>query len=188
MSFRPAWYPDPTGAHDHRWWDGAEWTSHVADAGVAAREPIDASLQRAATPDPRPSSDDVRTTRVSPTRDRVGTASLILGLVALPVALLPFLGLVVAGVAVTLALIARRRAQAESRAVPGVTTGGLATGAGALALALIVSWSALSFLTSGDNLRAVTAIMRDYLVCVEDRPADECRSELEQALTALGEG
>ena len=28
------WYPDPTGRHQHRYFDGREWTNHVADAGV----------------------------------------------------------------------------------------------------------------------------------------------------------
>jgi hypothetical protein len=32
----PSWYPDPTGRHDYRWWDGRCWTEHVSTAGVAA--------------------------------------------------------------------------------------------------------------------------------------------------------
>jgi len=28
-----AWYPDPVGRHEYRYWDGAAWTAHVADAG-----------------------------------------------------------------------------------------------------------------------------------------------------------
>jgi hypothetical protein len=28
------WYPDPTGRHEHRFWDGNAWTINVADAGV----------------------------------------------------------------------------------------------------------------------------------------------------------
>jgi len=35
MSSPAAWHPDPTGKHDHRWWDGNTWTEHVADAGEA---------------------------------------------------------------------------------------------------------------------------------------------------------
>ena len=31
----PGWHADPTGRHQQRWWDGARWTEHVADAGVA---------------------------------------------------------------------------------------------------------------------------------------------------------
>jgi hypothetical protein len=40
ISGRPgaAWYPDPTGRHQHRYWDGDGWTLHVADDGVAATE------------------------------------------------------------------------------------------------------------------------------------------------------
>jgi hypothetical protein len=36
-----AWHPDPTGKHDHRWWDGERWTEHVADAGQASVDPLD---------------------------------------------------------------------------------------------------------------------------------------------------
>jgi hypothetical protein len=41
VSTPPAWHPDPTGRHDHRWWDGERWTEHVADAGQASVDPID---------------------------------------------------------------------------------------------------------------------------------------------------
>ena len=41
MSIPPAWHPDPTGRHDHRWWDGTRWTEHVADAGVAGVDPLE---------------------------------------------------------------------------------------------------------------------------------------------------
>lgn len=34
MSDTPAnWYPDPTGRHEHRYWDGSVWTEHVSDHG-----------------------------------------------------------------------------------------------------------------------------------------------------------
>jgi len=35
-----AWYPDPYGRHQHRFWDGVAWTPHVADQGHAAFDPI----------------------------------------------------------------------------------------------------------------------------------------------------
>lgn len=28
-----AWYPDPNGGHELRYWDGRAWTAHVADGG-----------------------------------------------------------------------------------------------------------------------------------------------------------
>jgi hypothetical protein len=41
MSDTPAsWQPDPTGRHDHRYWDGSAWTDHVADAGVSGTDPL----------------------------------------------------------------------------------------------------------------------------------------------------
>lgn len=30
------WFADPSGRHQHRWWDGSTWTEHVADNGVVA--------------------------------------------------------------------------------------------------------------------------------------------------------
>lgn len=34
------WAADPTGRHAHRYWDGSEWTDHVADAGVPTIDPL----------------------------------------------------------------------------------------------------------------------------------------------------
>lgn len=36
----PGWHPDPSGKHQHRFWDGTKWTDQVADGGVAANDPI----------------------------------------------------------------------------------------------------------------------------------------------------
>jgi len=36
------WYADPTGRHTHRYWDGAQWTPHVADDGRTGVDPLDA--------------------------------------------------------------------------------------------------------------------------------------------------
>jgi hypothetical protein len=35
-----AWHPDPTQAHEYRWWDGTRWTEHVADGGQASVDPL----------------------------------------------------------------------------------------------------------------------------------------------------
>jgi len=35
------WYADPTGRHAHRYWDGAQWTPHVADDGRTAYDPLE---------------------------------------------------------------------------------------------------------------------------------------------------
>lgn len=36
----PAWHPDPTGRHELRYWDGANWTDHVSDHGVQSVSPL----------------------------------------------------------------------------------------------------------------------------------------------------
>ncbi len=33
------WFADPSGTHHWRYWDGAEWTDHVGNGGVATRDP-----------------------------------------------------------------------------------------------------------------------------------------------------
>ena len=35
-----SWYADPRGRHQHRYFDGAAWTSFVADAGVQSLDPL----------------------------------------------------------------------------------------------------------------------------------------------------
>ena len=41
MSTTPAnWYPDTTGRHELRYWDGTAWTDHVSDRGVTGVDPL----------------------------------------------------------------------------------------------------------------------------------------------------
>ena len=40
MAANPAdWYPDPYGRHQHRYWDGQQWTEHVSDHGRRTVDP-----------------------------------------------------------------------------------------------------------------------------------------------------
>jgi uncharacterized protein YxjI len=39
MSMPPDWYPDPSGRHEHRYWDGTRWTEHVASHGRQGTDP-----------------------------------------------------------------------------------------------------------------------------------------------------
>jgi hypothetical protein len=36
----PGWHPDPSGRHEHRYWNGATWTDAVSDQGVTSSEPL----------------------------------------------------------------------------------------------------------------------------------------------------
>jgi hypothetical protein len=40
VEYSPDWYPDPTGRHEMRYFDGATWTEHVANNGLSALDPI----------------------------------------------------------------------------------------------------------------------------------------------------
>lgn len=47
MSTTPAnWYPDPTGRHQLRYWDGNAWTDHVSNRGVTGTDPVHAGPQQ----------------------------------------------------------------------------------------------------------------------------------------------
>jgi hypothetical protein len=37
----PAWYADPAGRHAQRYWDGVQWTPHVADGGQTSYDPLE---------------------------------------------------------------------------------------------------------------------------------------------------
>lgn len=36
----PAWYPDPTGRYEARYWDGRHWTSHISHYGATGTDPM----------------------------------------------------------------------------------------------------------------------------------------------------
>lgn len=49
-----SWFPDPTGRHAQRYWDGSAWTAHVADGGTRASDPVhDERIPRPELTDPR---------------------------------------------------------------------------------------------------------------------------------------
>jgi hypothetical protein len=39
-TIEPSWRPDPSGRHQHRYWDGSSWTDAVADNGVQSIDPL----------------------------------------------------------------------------------------------------------------------------------------------------
>lgn len=49
MTNPAAWHPDPTSAHEYRWWDGTRWTEHVADGGQASVDPLPGATEPGAT-------------------------------------------------------------------------------------------------------------------------------------------
>jgi len=49
-----AWYPDPSGRHQFRYWQGASWTDAVADDGRTASDPLPPSSRTPQRPTHRP--------------------------------------------------------------------------------------------------------------------------------------
>jgi hypothetical protein len=39
-----SWLPDPTGAHELRYWNGSTWTEHVSDQGTTGHDPLTTEL------------------------------------------------------------------------------------------------------------------------------------------------
>jgi hypothetical protein len=180
LTWAPGWFPDPIGRHDHRWWDGAAWTAHVADDGVAGLDAIDGP-GLPSTPGPhrqRESRPDI------PSRnDPVAVWALVVGLIALPVALFPGLGLVPAAAAVVLGLVARSRIGASRRAGDGVAIAGLVLGLVALLVALVVTvFSVILLSGSGGELAGA---FREYVSCLDVRTESECRILLEESLARI---
>ena len=77
MSTPAGWYPDPTNRHQNRWFDGNDWTDHVADGQAVSTDPVQggpaaASTQPtpAATPDPAATSVSAGGVRAAARRPR----------------------------------------------------------------------------------------------------------------------
>jgi len=193
LRWPPAWYADPLARHDHRWWDGAAWTAHVADGGVAGHDPIESSAAPASGPSP--ATTGAPTTTGVPTASRpeapggrnepMAVAALVVGLLALPLALIPFVGVVAAGTALTLALVGRSRIRRDESRGDGMTVAVLVASSGAMLLALIVTVTAIVVLSGmGGDL---SDAFREYVACLEVRSEEECRALLEATmLRSLG--
>jgi hypothetical protein len=177
VTWPPGWFPDPTGRHDHRWWDGAAWTGHVADAGVASLDALPAPSVATA-----PSALRVSAAATSG-NDPVAVASLAVALGSILLALVPGFGLVLPVVAIVLAMIGRTRIRTSRRAGDGMAIAGLVVGVGALLLAVVVSaFTAFLLLGSGGELAGAFA---EYIACLEVRSPAECRVLLEESLARI---
>lgn len=53
------WYPDPTGRHGQRYWDGAQWTEHVFTDGVQRVDPLEVDAGEAGASEAEAATGDV---------------------------------------------------------------------------------------------------------------------------------
>jgi hypothetical protein len=137
----PGWYPDPGGSHDLRYYNGQNWTGDVSTAGIRAVEP----LGPGDGVDSGPS----------------GKVPLVLGIVSMTIAWIPFVcfvGLVMAVAAIVMGFKRRKFSNAASGAMVGIVTGfvGLLFAVGGTWLSVIVVQAVARFEEPGDYTATVT--------------------------------
>lgn len=120
---RPDWYPDPSARYEYRFHNGQSWTADVSRGGYRAVDPLgtEPPAQR-------------------PHHDGGATAALVLGIVGVTLAWMPFLvapGVICAVLAIVLGVVANRRPNRDTRGFAAV---GVVTGIGALGLATLGVW------------------------------------------------
>jgi Protein of unknown function (DUF2510) len=118
------WYADPMGRYEHRYYNGKEWTADVSGGGRRFVDPL------GITPTPIGPTGG---TAATGSRNGAATASMVLGIVALSIAWIPFLfvlGVIAAILALVFATVGWRRAgssgSGRSFSVVGFATAGSA--------------------------------------------------------------
>jgi hypothetical protein len=135
---RPGWYADPLRRFELRYYNGATWTADVSTAGERFVDPLGIDVGQ----------DSVQPARAGATEHTpttLATASMVLGIVAVAIAWIPFVvvvGAIAAVLALVFGIVAIRRSGSSgagrSRAVVGVITGGSGLLAAALGVVLTV--------------------------------------------------
>ena len=179
----PGWFPDPTGRHDHRWWDGAAWTAHVADAGQAGSDPLpDGGAPTAPVTGPAGTGTAAAVPAMRPQgrREPLAVVALVAALVGLLLVVIPLVGLVLPAIAIVLAVVARRRIRAASSTGLGPANGGLAVGIVGVVLAGLVTVGTFALLSADDG--AFGELLMDYVACLETEDEATCQLRLEDDL------
>lgn len=178
-SARAGWYPDPTGRYAHRFHNGRAWTADVADAGERFVDPLGTAMP--AAPDTPPVA--------TGGRNGPATAAMVLGIIAVTIAWLPFLvvlGVLLAVPAIAFGIGGLRRSEptgaGRSFAIVGLATGGSAIAAAVIGVVLtIVVLDALeAYRSPADHeTRTIdcsvddgTAVFTAELTNVDDQPGD----------------
>jgi hypothetical protein len=138
---RPGWYADPLRRFELRYYNGATWTADVSTGGERFVDPLGIDVgQHPGQPAPSGATESAPTS--------LATASMVLGIVAVATAWVPFVvvvGAVAALLALLFGILAIRRSgpsgAGRSRAVVGVITG--ASGLLAAALGTVLTFVVL---------------------------------------------
>ena len=160
---RPGWYADPLRRFELRYFNGSAWTADVSNGGDRFVDPQGIEVGsggQSSSAGVVPTSDGGRGTN-SP-----ATAAMVLGIIAVTIAWLPFivvLGVIAAVLALALGTVGVRRARPDgagrSRAVVGLVTGASALLVAALGVVLTVIVVDVydSYLNPAPNETAITS-------------------------------
>lgn len=142
---QPGWYADPLGRFELRWFNGVAWTADVSTSGDRFVDPLGLEIAPTTTV---PAGMAGTTVPAGPDgTNSAATAAMVLGIIAVAIAWLPFIVVVGAGAAVlalVFGVIGFRRARScgvgRSRAIVGLVTGasGLVVAAFGAVLTVIV--------------------------------------------------
>ena len=122
---RPGWYADPLGRFELRYYNGAAWTADVSDRGERFVDPLGIDIGPATG-----AGTATRTSGAASTASSLATASMVLGIIAVAIAWMPFIvvfGVIAAVLALVFGGVAIRRSGpsdvGRSRAMVGLITG-----------------------------------------------------------------
>ncbi len=127
------WYADPTGRYEHRYYNGQTWTADVSSGGQRFVDQLGLS------PSAQSDVGGANNAPNNPPNSAAGTAAMVLGIVAISIAWMPFvvvLGVFAAFLALVFGWIGLRRAR-DSAGSRSFAVVGLATGASALVAATV---------------------------------------------------
>ncbi len=151
------WFPDPLGRFDHRYFNGAAWTSDVSTGGQRFVDPLGTG----------PNAPGYGTT--SP-RNGLATAAVVTGSIGVAIAWIPFLvviGSVLAILAIVFGTIGLRRSRSvgtgRSASIAGLVMGSLGIAASVVGVILTVAVfrEVVAFIEPGDHDVQVTACELD---------------------------
>jgi len=140
---QPGWYADPLSRFELRYYNGSTWTADVSNGGERFVDPQGIEVGPRPTGDPAGNASASMSTNStatdSATTNSAATAAMVLGIIAIAIAWLPFvvvLGAIAAVLAIALGAVGIRRA-GPSGVGRGRAVVGLVTGASGLVVAVL---------------------------------------------------
>jgi hypothetical protein len=168
---QPGWYADPHQRFELRYFNGAAWTADVSNRGERfvdplGIDPLGIDPLGIDLHDSDPHDSDLLGSDVGSGTNAPATAAMVLGIIAVTIAWLPFIvvfGVIAAVLALVFGTLGVRRAgpsgAGKSRAIVGLITGASGLGAAVLGVALtVVVFSVYNdYLDPAPNETAITS-------------------------------